>query len=116
MVPVNERLGFLSDLYDIAFGICNHDDERNVISTVAYHAPEGLFDQEAYGKKLEVYISQDVQRVYTFEQYMNLTTYQTRVLHKVLSNISKETAGVGREDRKAIKAIEAHSKALAQGK
>ena len=86
---------------------------------MAYHAPEGLFDQEAYGKKIEVYISQDIQRVYTFQEYMNLTTYQTKVLHKTLSDMSKQSAEAPnkaeRANVEALKAIEKHTKALNKG-
>lgn len=92
VVLVEEMLGYLSDLYDIAFGVHRHDDPKNVVSTVAYHDPEGLFDQDVYGKKVKMYVEHGVSKVHSFKSFMELTTYETRVLLETLSKLNKAEA------------------------
>ena len=107
MIAPEYRLGWLSDLYDIAFGVHNHDNPDNVISTVAYHDPEGLYDQDVYGKKLKMYIDYGVSKVYSFKSFMELTTYQTRVLLTTLMEIDKKEARKPSQMKKMGKEIDA---------
>ena len=106
-IPYEDRLGWLSDLYDIAFGIHNHTDPDNVISTVAYHDPEGLFDQDLYGKKLKMYLDLGVNKIYSFQAFMQLTTYETRVLLTQLKKVNEKEARKPSEIKKMGAEIDA---------
>lgn len=72
----------------MAFGIHYHDDPSNVISTVAYHDPEGLYDQDLFSKRIEMYLDYDLKRLYTFKEFTELSSYSTRVLLNTLNKVS----------------------------
>lgn len=79
----------LQDLYEVAYGICDHMrvSKKRPLAGVGYHESEDPSYGSGLEESMETYIKYDIKEIYniSYIEYMNLPVDITAVMRKVAS-------------------------------
>lgn len=102
--PVDAKV-FMSDMFDMRYGIYNHIKDKHPLSTVMLHQRDDFITESLLFKTIEKYRKYKIADMYniSLHEFMDLPPY---VVEFILSTAEEELTKTDREDEELLKKME----------
>lgn len=86
------------ELYETKFGICNHLNSKNPLSSIQFNSSEKYLDNYLYEGYLNTFLFKEVYKTtgISFDEFINRPRYEIESILKIVEEVNKKKMNINK--------------------